>query len=192
MTNQIWTWNNEPSTFLNVTSCVESISVVDTLDVRPATWTFPLTAHAPRKSSIVIYEWANRCQRWDFRRWVIGRWANRRWAFRQWAKRRAHETPCTMCVWHVHVSYLNPNCRGRALFSIIISMVKVSQSMKKAHVKVKQTGIVWDKSGSLINPQWRLMCLPPAQRLAWHASIKLIVVARTSLPWHWHVFIRVL
>ena len=26
---------------------------VDTLDVRPATWTFPLTAHAPRKSSIL-------------------------------------------------------------------------------------------------------------------------------------------
>ena len=26
--------------------------MVDTLDVRPATWTFPLTAHAPRKSSI--------------------------------------------------------------------------------------------------------------------------------------------
>ena len=54
--NQIWAWNNEPSTastFLNVTSCVESISVVDTLDVRPATWTFPLTAHVPRKSSIV-------------------------------------------------------------------------------------------------------------------------------------------
>ena len=38
-----------------VTSCVESISVVDTLDVRPATWTFPLTAHAPRKSSIMRY-----------------------------------------------------------------------------------------------------------------------------------------
>ena len=26
--------------------------MVDTLGVRPATWTFPLTAHAPRKSSI--------------------------------------------------------------------------------------------------------------------------------------------
>ena len=37
-----------------VTSCVESISVVDTLDVRPATWTFPLTAHAQRKSSISV------------------------------------------------------------------------------------------------------------------------------------------
>ena len=41
------------------TSCVESISVVDTLDVRPATWTFPLTAHAPRKSSIEEKETKN-------------------------------------------------------------------------------------------------------------------------------------
>ena len=38
-----------------ITSCIESISVVDTLDVLPATWTFPLTAHAPRKSSIAHY-----------------------------------------------------------------------------------------------------------------------------------------
>ena len=51
MTNQILIWNNDPSTFPNETSCVESVSVVDTLDVT-ATWTFPLTAHAPRKRSI--------------------------------------------------------------------------------------------------------------------------------------------
>ena len=33
MKNQIWIWNNDPSTSLNVTSCLENGSVVDTLDV---------------------------------------------------------------------------------------------------------------------------------------------------------------
>ena len=33
MKNQILIRNNDPSTFLNVTSCVENGSVVDTLDV---------------------------------------------------------------------------------------------------------------------------------------------------------------
>ena len=36
--------------------------MVDTLDVRPATWTFPLTAHATRKSSISLPRFFGRPQ----------------------------------------------------------------------------------------------------------------------------------
>ena len=58
MTNQILIWNNDPSTFPNVTSCIESISMVDT---RQATATFPLTAHAPRKGLLRSHFWEEIC-----------------------------------------------------------------------------------------------------------------------------------
>ena len=49
MKNQILIWNNDPSTSRNVTSRLENGAGL----TWPATWTFPLTAHAPRKRSIV-------------------------------------------------------------------------------------------------------------------------------------------
>ena len=54
MKNQILIWNNDPSTSPNVTSRLENGAGL----AWPATWTFPLTAHAPRKRSIV---WVCEC-----------------------------------------------------------------------------------------------------------------------------------